>query len=356
MCPVSILVLLDVALKDRRRTDVQYPRYHVSILVLLDVALKDCFKFSHLLTKRLFQSLFSWMLLWKEIEDDYLRVVWEFQSLFSWMLLWKVIFPSLSFTTICFNPCSLGCCSERLIGSPVHIPPARFNPCSLGCCSESRRVLHIRSVCSEFQSLFSWMLLWKLGRRWPPIHPIQFQSLFSWMLLWKKSGRYHPASPRSVSILVLLDVALKGETASVGVRASCSFNPCSLGCCSESYDPKTGIHRPNEFQSLFSWMLLWKVPWLSRWFWRKRFQSLFSWMLLWKQFNACESSDKSGKFQSLFSWMLLWKQKSIWDIIGLLIVSILVLLDVALKVCCRRADQLGHPCFNPCSLGCCSES
>mgnify|MGYP006950000004 CR=1 FL=1 len=85
-----------------------------------------------------FQSLFSWMLLWKyvilaERGGDYL-----FQSLFSWMLLWKYLYTTPPYSFNCFNPCSLGCCSER--GGPRNAPEQRccFNPCSLGCCSERR--------------------------------------------------------------------------------------------------------------------------------------------------------------------------------------------------------------------------
>ena len=84
-----------------------------------------------------------------------------------------------------------------------------------------------------------------------------------------------------VSILVLLDVALKGQGHQCSVRGLKSFNPCSLGCCSEraamlmivEYSYRVSILvlldvalkgvvavlvnvMQRSFQSLFSWMLL----------------------------------------------------------------------------------------------------
>ncbi len=137
----------------------------VSILVLLDVALKVRVRNPNYMAGRRFQSLFSWMLLWKH------RI------------------SSARGPPFCFNPCSLGCCSESS-GCPTSTHSSKcFNPCSLGCCSESLQ--GITRLLSE----------------------IKFQSLFSWMLLWK-------ATPA-----VQLDGNYRG------------FNPCSLGCCSESLIP-----------------------------------------------------------------------------------------------------------------------
>ena len=178
------------------------------------------------------------MLLWKErfTKRKKLKKM-GFQSLFSWMLLWKSEEEreNGSYLDYSFNPCSLGCCSERV---PGRRRPQRFkssfNPCSLGCCSESRYWFAQRNYSRTFQSLFSWMLLWKSGIS-------GLEGGFKW-----------------------------------------SFNPCSLGCCSE---------RPHLFK---------RAP-------------------LWNE------------FQSLFSWMLLWKTISVWFF--------------------HKPDK----CFNPCSLGCCSE-
>ena len=225
------------------------------------------------------------------------------------------------------------------------------------------------------------MLLWKVfTRSLPEIRDAQFQSLFSWMLLWKIgiSGWHH--TRRRVSILVLLDVALKAggdPRRQTGPRVSilvlldvalkakgeylinpyilACFNPCSLGCCSERlflllcrrFYPVSilvlldvALKGPGilpvaalmpvsilvlldvalkgecvkvspiaqiAFQSLFSWMLLWKEgpvdpPDLTY----LLFQSLFSWMLLWKGKHPAYAFTYH-KFQSLFSWMLLWK-------------------------------------------------
>mgnify|MGYP001149243751 CR=1 FL=1 len=84
-----------------------------------------------------------------------------------------------------------------------------------------------------------------------------------------------------VSILVLLDVALKVAAIARGFLRSNGFNPCSLGCCSERVHTsickvrclyvsilvlldvalKVGEYLEGKildmmFQSLFSWMLL----------------------------------------------------------------------------------------------------
>jgi len=151
------------------------------------------------------------------------------------MLLWKTSSATFPCCEKSFNPCSLGCCSER---SPQEL--AAFG-------------------IGKFQSLFSWMLLWK---HWPEIdlgcshcgfNPCSlgccsersppwsifsgasrpFQSLFSWMLLWKGATGKALHACWWVSILVLLDVALKGPTGRSARMPSWSFNPCSLGCCSE---------------------------------------------------------------------------------------------------------------------------
>jgi len=168
-----------------KMNNVEYCLSWVSILVLLDVALKDCKVLRGSLAP-MFQSLFSWMLLWKSIwrrwnydekvvsilvlldvalkanfVPEFGKVYMLFQSLFSWMLLWKLQLTIWLFLLTSFNPCSLGCCSERLLSADAPY---------------AARV---------FQSLFSWMLLWKC------------------MFYHSKRGRIH------VSILVLLDVALK---------------------------------------------------------------------------------------------------------------------------------------------------
>jgi len=139
----------------------------------------------------------------------------------------------------------------------------RFNPCSLGCCSESQR--YARS---------------------PPAGT-QFQSLFSWMLLWKSTPHILNALYPIVSILVLLDVALKDLSEMQIPVLPKGFNPCSLGCCSESLSPVKETNDYPMFQSLFSWMLLWKdngIGPISKG--KMGFQSLFSWMLLWKFYVA----------------------------------------------------------------------
>jgi len=237
--------------------------------------------------KNLFQSLFSWMLLWKAsmswssgsilgvsilvLLDVALKgevvialgTLAEFQSLFSWMLLWKVDrAPGESCEDWCFNPCSLGCCSERprspicrhrtpqfqslfswmllwkIEGTPDHpIYIIGFNPCSLGCCSESAAIL-ISGASSS----------------------MSFNPCSLGCCSESPGGSRVPPVQEEVSILVLLDVALKAEVlGSVWFNSVHSFNPCSLGCCSESFSIETFGGDVLLFQSLFSWMLLWKT-------------------------------------------------------------------------------------------------
>ncbi len=122
-----------------------------------------------------------------------------------------------------------------------------------------------------------------------------------------------------VSILVLLDVALKEGYSLKLIRCKSSFNPCSLGCCSESL----GALSTYKLKNLVSILVLLDVALKERSMsaatrFRLKFQSLFSWMLLWKPKWVCE-------FCEFVSW-----------------VSILVLLDVALKVGDRLAVQCGR--------------
>ena len=107
-----------------------------------------------------------------------------------------------------------------------------------------------------FQSLFCWMLFWKIDQRPRNFFYAVFQSLFCWMLFWKKSASSFRKLSEMVSILILLDVVLEAQRAlqwggpqlcfnpysldvvledSQGVLTPVfypSFNPYSVGCCS----------------------------------------------------------------------------------------------------------------------------
>jgi len=198
--------------------------------------------------------------------------------------------------------------------SHQHMVMARkrsFNPCSLGCCSESQSLLPRWRRSKTFQSLFSWMLLWKTIRYYGDGYPesgfnpcslgccserrsqklknrclnsVSILVLLDVALKVRPLTTSFPSRDLYVSILVLLDVALKGNACIIQIRASklfqslfswmllwkwvrrqvsCmeagSFNPCSLGCCSESRWPDQYRRPAYQFQSLFSWMLLWKL-------------------------------------------------------------------------------------------------
>ena len=309
--------------------------YHlVSILVLLDVALKV----NHCISKKIvakgfnpcslgcrserdeesratayvkrFQSLFSWMSLWKYLSSEGWEIETLFQSLFSWMSLWKATRPtSPQSCQPCFNPCSLGCRSERLSSCPSTVSLPGFNPCSLGCRSERR---YSENGCRLSPPGFNPC---SLGCR-------------SEREVCGRSG----VSGANVSILVLLDVALKENLRARGMSVRVGFNPCSLGCRSESaMDVNIKI-----LSIQVSILVLLDVA-------LKVSDSPLS-ILRALCFNPCSLGCRSERpkcighalavlrFQSLFSWMSLWKRTGTPSSLAL------------------------YSSFNPCSLGCRSES
>ena len=175
------------------------------------------------------------------------------------MLLWKGIRRLISSETAsCFNPCSLGCCSERFFPNQSRYSNCSFNPCSLGCCSERRKT-------------------WKTG---------------------SQTVGFNPCSLGCCSERFLYPSRLKIHY---------SFNPCSLGCCSESLNLWRTGSSEKEFQSLFSWMLLWKSWSTIR---SRSWKSVSILVLLDVALKECcrnKHPIRIGGFQSLFSWMLLWK-------------------------------------------------
>ncbi len=110
-----------------------------------------------------------------------------------------------------------------------------------------------------------------------------------------------------VSILILLDVVLEEELLLQVLFLPARFNPYSVGCCSGSGKASPLLADFSQFQSLFCWMLFWKIDNIE----------------------------------------YLW---------GILIVSILILLDVVLEVLLAHWPCLSSKCFNPYSVGCCSGS
>ncbi len=108
------------------------------------------------------------------------------------------------------------------------------------------------------------------------------------------------------------------------------FNPCFLGTCPQSGEQPSGFFDTLMFQSLFSWNLPSEVQAIC---------------------FLCSSLE----FQSLFSWNLPseWKQRSLQMAV---LVSILVFLELALRVD-GILDQISALAgFNPCFLGTCPQS
>ncbi len=199
------------------------------------------------------------------------------------------------------------------------------------------------------------MLFWKRYTTVKPNYQYLFQSLFCWMLFWKINRHYFRYRLAIVSILILLDVVLEVYRYSLGSSSISSFNPYSVGCCSGRHNHGKKEKPLYGFQSLFCWMLFWKFePDIIR-----DNHLVVSILILldvvlevllahWpclssKCFNPYSVGCCSGShhiwlpeslrklFQSLFCWMLFWKQNSTRDGLLSMIVSILILLDVVLE-------------------------
>ena len=158
-----------------------------------------------------------------------------------------------------------------------------FNPYSVGCYSGRQHLETQSRYVAEFQSLFCWMLFWKI---------LSYNQKYFFFL---------------VSILILLDVILEVPRRFFGMAAWNSFNPYSVGCYSGRISSAIWPGSPILFQSLFCWMLFWKVV-------------------------LC-----------VF-------------VLSRLFVSILILLDVILEVSAWRFSRFTISGFNPYSVGCYSGS
>ena len=209
ICPVSILVLVDVSLEESP-IKAAVKEVPVSILVLVDVSLEEAVS-----SGKYANSVVSILVLVDvSLEEGGVIMGMEcpiwFQSLFSWMFRSKTT-PTQGFIAL-----------------------------------------------ARFQSLFSWMFRSKLAAANGTWSKCRFQSLFSWMFRSKQPlPRYH-SNRDVVSILVLVDVSLEvfileqiGFTGVVSILvlvdvslevwamtfigsfAGC-FNPCSRGCFARS--------------------------------------------------------------------------------------------------------------------------
>ena len=180
---VSILVLLEVALRHLMKCMRQQSTKWVSILVLLEVALRQRLPFPSVVS-----GLVSILVL---LEVALRR--WRcynlgsgldlFQSLFYWKLLCDYALSVAATLSIGFNPCFIGSCSAT-----------------------NQAVLSDECFC-WFQSLFYWKLLCDGENTHLSRHDDMFQSLFYWKLLCDVNG--------------------EGWTNSLGC-----FNPCFIGSCS----------------------------------------------------------------------------------------------------------------------------
>jgi len=305
----------------------------VSILIVLDVILKAC---QCIYTHRQYSSFnpcfvgcYSESTSWSTCSLHWTL----FQSLFCWMLFWK--------------------CGWWAI--PLLFDTG-FNPCFVGCYSESTCWVIQYLFQFLFQSLFCWMLFWKFALMLSRAAIKMFQSLFCWMLFWKCWYIVLPDHFKIVSILVLLDVILKAcqikafrntcivsilvlldvilkESHGAWIRHSIiRFNPCFVGCYSERMILLLTIDEEKRFQSLFCWMLFWKFQAIGR---NQKDRGCFNPCFVECYSERPISDNRSIRFQC---------------------VSILVLLDVILKVLPHHLLLVLLLGFNPCFVGCYSES
>jgi len=159
---------------------------------------------------------------------------------------------------------------------------------------------------NRFQSLFWWILLLNANPNRVMKNKGMFQSLFWWILLLNQHFWFAVLDGVGVSILVLMDFALKqGEEAGT----------CIL----------CGV-----FQSLFWWILLLNFLCFPLLFFSNRVSIL---VLMDFALKLCFCSEKKGNFGG---------------------VSILVLMDFALKRPQKSILLLLMRSFNPCFDGFCS--
>ena len=160
-----------------------------------------------------------------------------------------------------------------------------FNPCFYGSWSQTHKYLAMSIKPEPFQSLFLWKLVLDpqaLLRACPALR--KFQSLFLWKLVLDFSAQHAPQAANQVSILVFMEVGLRQH-------ASQAANQQLV-----------------MFQSLFLWKLV-----------------------LDKQIKVRKA--QCFPFQSLFLWKLVLDLAEEGLKKALLFVSILVFMEVGLRLC-----------------------
>ncbi len=162
---------------------------------------------------------------------------------------------------------------------------------------------------------------------------------------------------RNVSILILLDAVLEGNSSMKKPVSLHGFNPYFVGCCSGSVEENATRSDLKKFQSLFCWMLFWKLIALIN---DKAvgcvFQSLFCWMLFWKTEKYYAHLLPNQSFNPYFVGCCSgsWPAPNDKTVVGL--VSILILLDAVLEVESTVNAKRLYERFNPYFVGCCSGS
>ena len=138
------------------------------------------------------------------------RIIFVFQSLFCWMLFWKNTFFN---SGILYAVVSILILLDVILEGYWFLLPVPLKQVSililLDVILEDSTAIPHKHQSIKFQSLFCWMLFWKLAS----IRPIQRTVCFNPYFVGCYSGsnsKFHDWNPiRIVSILILLDVILE---------------------------------------------------------------------------------------------------------------------------------------------------
>ncbi len=182
-----------------------------------------------------------------------------------------------------------------------------FNPSYAGYASgRNIRILGTRNQ-KLFQSFLCWICLWKWSRSLIACSKFEFQSFLCWICLWKVRYRTLRGCLRKVSILLMLDMPLEDQDASMIYSLRKGFNPSYAGYASGSdFERQAAGDR-----CLVSILLMLDMPLevLCRFFnvtANILFQSFLCWICLWKE-NHIRRQGFVEVFQSFLCWICLWK-------------------------------------------------
>ena len=159
-----------------------------------------------------------------------------------------------------------------------------------------------------------------------------FQSLFCWKLLWKTMASQVGMECLTVSILILLEIALEARGNARALGKYCRFNPYSAGNCSGRN--KCGLIK--HWARIVSILILLEIALEvieegQRMAQKRGFQSLFCWKLLWKIWSLSFCSVDGRRFNPYSAGNCSGSVFTDTSAAFSTPVSILILLEIALE-------------------------